>query len=142
MKKLVTLIMVLSCIFSSYAFAAQPVEIETYASSYFDNYSISLSNEGDGDIKIKYFVAGKNIMDELGVKKIIIQEKTNSSWDDVKTYNSSSYSSFISKDIRSKDGSITYSGEKGNTYRAKVTFYAKDSSGSATKTSTSSSITV
>lgn len=142
MKKLITLIMaltlVLSCVFSSFAFAAQPENIEPYASSYFTSNTVKLSDEGNGKVKVTYTVASKDVMDELGIKKIVIQKKVGSDWDDVKTYSSANYSSFISQNVAEKRGSITYNGTEGKTYQAKVTFYAKDSSGSATKTITSS----
>lgn len=146
MKKLIALTMtltfILSCICSSYAFAAQPEETEPYASSYFSTYAVELSDAGSGKVKVEYNVKGKSSVEEVGVKKIIIQEKNGSTWDDVKTYTSSNYPSFIVTGTTLAKGSVTYKGDKGNTYRAKVTFYAKDASGSATKTSTSSSLTV
>ena len=50
MKKLIALTMtltfLLSCICSSYAFAAQPEETEPYASSYFATYAVELSDAG------------------------------------------------------------------------------------------------
>lgn len=146
MKKLIALTMtltfVLSCIISSHVFAAQSEELAPYASSYFATYAVELSDAGSGRVKVEYNVKGKSTVEEIGVKKIIIQEKNGSTWNDVQTYTSSNYPSFIVTGTTLANGSVTYSGDEGSTYRAKVTFYAKDASGSATKTSTSSSLTV
>lgn len=146
MKKLIALTMtltfVLSCIFSSYAFAAQPENVEPYASNYFNIYSVKLTDKGDGKISIDYTVQSKSIMDKLGIKKIELEKESNSTWETIKTYTNSTYPSLIIQNTAKITGSLTYSGSTGSTYRAKATFYAKNSSGSDTKNFTSSSITV
>lgn len=144
MKKLITLAMsfifAFTCLFSISAFAAEE-EIQPYASLYFDRYSAEVVPEGDGDITIEASVKTKMGMKELGFTKIIIQEKSGSSWTDVATYTSAKNPEFMKQNVITHSVSVPYSGTKGKSYRAKVTVYAKDADGSDTKTFTSPSKT-
>ena len=141
MKKLITAAMIFifafTCLFSISAFAAEE-QFQPRASLYFDSYSATVIPEGGGEITIDMSVEAKKIVTELGFKKVVIQEKSGSSWTDVKTLTSTSYSSFIAKNDAVHAASVSYDGTTGKSYRAKVTVYAKDASGSDTKTVTTS----
>ena len=143
MKRLITLMMTLaftlSCFFSISAYAAQDNQDNTaipYASTYFSNYSAEIIPKNNGKITIRYSVQAKTPMIELGASKVVVQEKSGSTWTDKKTFKKSTTSSMVgsNKAVFSKD--LSYSGTEGKDYRAIVTFYAKDSNGSATKTYT------
>ena len=140
MKKLITLMMTLaftlSCFFSISAYAAQNNTTEPYASTYFANYSAEIIPGNDGEIIIRYSVQAKTTMTELGASKVVVQEKSGSTWTNKKTFNKSTTPSMVGSNraVFSKD--LSYSGTEGKEYRAVVTFYAKDSSGSDTKTYT------
>ena len=82
-------------------------------------------------------VTTKKNASELGFTKVIVQEKSGSSWTDVATYTSTKNSEFIIKNALAHSASVSYSGTEGKSYRAKVTVYAKDANGSDTKTFTS-----
>ena len=135
MKKILTLMMTLaftlSCFFSITAYAAE--NVEPYASTYFSSYSAEIIPNGSGEITIRYSVKAKKTMPELGASKVVVQEKSGSTWTDKKTFSKSTTPSMVAsnKPIFTKD--LKYSGTEGKEYRAVITFYAKDSNGSDTK---------
>ena len=137
MKKLITaamtFIFAFTCLFSISAFASEE-QIQPRASLYFDKYSAEVKSKGGGDITITMSVTTKKNASELGFTKVIVQEKSGSSWTDVATYTNSE---FIIKNALAHSASVSYSGTEGKSYRAKVTVYAKDANGSDTKTFTS-----
>ena len=145
MKRLITLMMTLalalSCVFSVSAFAATPETADTRASLYFNSYSATIVPEGGGDITIEAIVKAKKVMSKLSIKKIVVQEKNGSSWTSVKTFTDTTNPSFAVENRMTNAVDVTYSGTKGKEYRAQVTVYAADASGSDTKTFTSTAKT-
>ena len=74
---------------------------------------------GANGVGVEVCTKSTTIADEIGVKDVVLQEKTWYGWKDIKINDSSRKNS----DIFS--GSTTYTGaEKGKTYRAKCTHYA------------------
>ncbi|MCI8702917.1 MAG: hypothetical protein HFE60_01240 [Anaerotignum sp.] len=144
MKKLITaamtFIFAFTCLFSISAFASDE-QIQPRASLYFDNYSSEVIPEGGGKISIDVSVKTKMVVKELGFTKVIVQEKSGTTWTDVATFTSTKNPELITKNTSSHGASVSYSGTKGKSYRAKVTVYAKDADGSDSKTFTSSSAT-
>lgn len=145
MKRLFTLMMTLalalSCVFSVSAFAADPETADNRASLYFASYRAAINSQGDGNLVVNANAQTNKVVNELRIKKIVIQEKSGSTWKTVKTFTDTTNASFIAKNDAYIDVSVKYSGTKGKTYRAQATVYAGDASGSDTKTCTSSSIT-
>lgn len=146
MKKFITLLMTLvftmSYFFSVSAFAAEMEEITPYASDYFSSYDVAITSLGDGELRINITANGKKIMTEIGATKVVLKEYNGSSWTTVKTFTSSSYPDLMGYNKRTHAGSVSYyNATDGKKYQATATFYAKDASGSDTKTSTSISVT-
>lgn len=141
MKKLITAVMTFifafTCLFSISAFASDE-QIQPRASVYFDSYSATVIPEGGGNITVEITVEAKKSMTELGFTKVIIQEKNGSSWADVKTFTHSEFPFLITKNGIVHAATLSYEGISGKIYRAKITVYAKNASGSDTKTFTSS----
>ena len=77
-----TFIFAFTCLFSISAFAAEE-QFQPRASLYFDKYSAEVDSEGGGDITITMSVTTKASVKELGFTKVIVQEKSGSSWTDV-----------------------------------------------------------
>lgn len=144
MKKLITVAMIFifafTCLFSISAFAAEE-QFQPRASLYFNKYSAEVDSEGGGDITITMSVTTKASVKELGFTKVIVQEKSGSSWADIATFTSTKNPDFIKQNGSAHSTSVSYSGTEGKSYRAKVTVYAKDANGSDSKTFTSSSAT-
>ena len=136
----ITLIIALASLLPATAFAANQ-EFVPYASTYFSSYNAEVIPEGDGDISIEYTVQAKTKMLELGASKVVIQEKSGSTWDDVKTYSKSTTPSLIAENRTIFTKTLSYSGDSNKEYRAIITFYAKNSAGTSTRTYTTDSIT-
>ena len=74
---------------------------------------------GTDGVGVEVYTRFTTTADEIGVKDVVLQEKTWYGWKDIKINDSSRKNS----DVFS--GSTTYTGaEKGKTYRAKCTHYA------------------
>lgn len=147
MKKVTTIILILvlsiSSLFSISVFASEKDDdIVVFASTHFAKNDAGVRINSDGEVEVEFTVKGKRPMDEIGVSKIVIQEKYGTSWSNVKTFSSSTYSSLMTENDIAHSGEVTYNGKDGYMYRAKVTFYAEDSSGSDERTVITDSVTV
>ena len=73
----------------------------------------------DNGVRVEVHTNFSTNADEIGVKDVVLQEKTWYGWKDIKINDSSRKNSSVFS------GSTTYTGaEKGKTYRAKCTHYA------------------
>ena len=102
------------------------------ASSYFMSYDSYLWKTSGNTFEVWFDVAACTWMDELGASTIEIQRSSDgSSWSTMRTYHSSTYPQMICENTTGHAGYVSYTGTQGYYYRAYVTFYAKNSSGSA-----------
>ena len=137
--RVICLLLVFSMMLTVPAMAAE--EITPRGSSYFASRLAYLHKTTGTQFRIWIEVAALGIMDELGASKIILQRSSDdSTWTDMKTYRSSTYTNLIEYDTGWHDAYVTYTGTSGYYYRAKVTFYAKNSSGTAVYGYTTESI--
>ena len=130
MKRLtrcVSLFLVMVLLFTVTAFAA-----ETHrASLFFTRTSTYLEKTSGTTFDVWFDVTATGIMDEVGVSSIKIQKSSDkSSWTTVKTFLKENYSQMTDDNTAAHDDYVTYTGTAGYYYRAKVTFYAENSSGS------------
>ena len=80
-------------------------------------------------------------MDEIGAKQITIQKKNGNSWEDVKTFTSSTTPSLMGKNTYYYTSSVTYSAASPtSTYRARISIYVGNSSGSDSRIITTTSV--
>lgn len=127
----ICLILVAVCLFTTTAYAAEITE--SRASNYFWRTSAYLDLVSGRTFEIWFDVEAVDIMDELGVKTIKVQRSSNgSSWSTMATYTKADYSQMMDYNSAGHADCITYTGTAGYYYRALVTFYAKNSSGSST----------
>ena len=113
------------------------------ASNFFSRTSTYLEKTGGTTFEVWFDVTAVNLMDELGVKTIYVQRSSDrSSWTTVKTYSKANYSQMIDEDTVIHADCVTYTGTAGYYYRAKVVFYAKNSSGTGEYTMYTSTISV
>ena len=106
-------------------FSIKGAEISPYSSDLIHNYTASIESSNNNILTIKYLIFAKGKADEIGASKIIIQQKSGTSWTNVKIYTSNNTSNLIAYNSIIKDGNLTYNGGKGNEYRAVVTLYVK-----------------
>lgn len=108
------------------------------ASEYFHRTYVKATDIGSGVIRILVDVGATETMQELGATQVIVYEKqSDGSYDPVKTYTRSEYPSLISYNRASHASYITHYGTPGKSYYALCAFYAKNSSGSQIKWSSS-----
>lgn len=122
------LFLVLALILSGTSIAA-----ESRASSRFKRYSAQLSAGYDGNLYVLFSVIASNTMDVLGAGNITIQRYNGSNWDTECMLTVKDTPEMQTSDAAQYSASISYEPNCSNSsYRAVVTFYAKDSSGSST----------
>ena len=103
------------------------------ASDYFAGTSAVAYAEANGQIYIEGDCSGTDIMDEIGIKTIIIYEQQSDGYyDDVYTYTRYNTSGMIAYNDYEHFKSVTYQGTVGKKYYAEIGFYAKDSDGNET----------
>jgi hypothetical protein len=103
---------------------------DTRASSYFASYDSFLWKTGGTTFEVWFDVNGCAWMDEIGVSSIKVQRSSDGeNWTTMKTYLPENYSQMICEDTSSHTGCVAYTGTPGYYYRAYVTFYAKNSTG-------------
>lgn len=131
MKRLircVSLLLVMSMLMTVPAFAAEAPK----ASYYFGRLSTYLEKTSGTSFEVWFDVTATGTMEELGVSTIKVQRSSDrSSWTTVKTFSKADYSQMTDDNTVSHADCVTYTGTAGYYYRAKVTFYAENNSGSS-----------
>ena len=127
--RIVSLLVLLSVIISTVAFAAEN------SSAYIASTGAYVTKSGS-NIKVYFQITGKNFMDKIGTTYIYLYENNGNSWSLVKTFDStdSTYTSaMISTNSSAKSSHVTYTlGDSSKYYYAVVHFYAERNGGSDT----------
>ena len=103
-----------------------------WASAFFSSYSTDLYITSSSSFQIWFDVVSNVVtMDELGVSEIALYESSDQqSWTKVKTYTMDDYSQMVDQNTSYHGGYVTYNNAiAGYYYRARITFYAKNSRG-------------
>lgn len=125
--RIVCLIIVFSIFMAIPAYATEQTQ---RASSYFSSYRAYCNKESATVLRVYFSVLGAGIMDELGTSTIKVQRSSDgTNWTTMRTYTKEDYPQMIDTDATFHSGYVTYPATSGYYYRAHVTFYAKDSSG-------------
>lgn len=135
--RFISIIIIMAMLSTSvFAYSLQAsTDVSVKASSVFTGYGVSVYAGDNGVITFTCTALGTDTMDTIGFSEMQIQKYYNGSWITVVTlYDEYQYDTdvFLS--------SIDYYGTAGYKYRAIVTFYAANSTSSATRTYTSISI--
>lgn len=115
------------------------------ASDYFNSYAASINKNSDNTISVDFTVTATDVMPTLGVSSIQIQKLNSStgSWTTSYTFTTSNTSGLQTSSKSKHSNTVTSSSSfSAGTYRAYVTFYAKDASGSDSKTYTTTSVVI
>ena len=108
--------------------------IEPYASKYLSQYTIALGpGDGKGEVKLGFSINATDTMTQVGISKVEIY-KSNGSY--VTTIYGNSVNKLMGYSTEYHGGAYIYTGTSGVSYYAKVTVYAKDSTGSDSRTVT------
>lgn len=125
--KLVALILVMTILF---AVPAQAQGLEPRASSYFMSSNVYLNKTSTYNFEAWFRVSANDIMDEVGASSIAIQRSSDGeNWTTMGTFSKATYPQFIDRNTSVHAACLLYTGTPGYYYRAKITLYAKDSSG-------------
>ena len=116
-------------VLSTTSFAAEIPD--SWASNFFWYSSVYFSYVSGSQYQIWFDVTAVSRMNELGASKIVVERSTDLvDWEPVKIYNKSSYSQMTTTSTTAHYASyVTYYPADGYAYRATVTLYAKNSSG-------------
>ena len=115
-------------IMSTSAFA-----LDMRASSRIDRYSARIMTDEDGNLWIYFSVNASSIMEDIGANKIAIQRNNGTRWVTENTITPADVPQMQTSDAIRHSATIPYTPEySGYAYRAIVSVYAKDSSGSST----------
>lgn len=111
--------------------------VQPLASDYITSCTAQIISYGDGDFVVDFSIIGKNTMLYIGVTEIEIQWSLNgTSWNDGESILSSEYPSMLGTNRIKYSSSVPFTGVEGRYYRAYVTFYASNASGSDSATIT------
>ena len=126
-NKTLALLLVIAMLLSTPVYAAEKDQIMPCSSNILSHYNCSLYVPSENEIQIDFSVIGTRILDQIGVLKIEIQQSTDGeSWTTIETFESEDHSNMIVDNRFNHHASITYYGEYGYYYRAKVTFWGKN----------------
>lgn len=138
--KLISLFLVLIMV-SGVAVAAERT-MQPFASDYFDTCSAHIS-QSDGEYRVNFTAKATSLMTSLGVTEIQIQWSYNgTAWNDGETIDLNDEPSMLGSNKSIYISSVSFSGVEGRYYRAKVTFYASNSSGSDSATITTQKVLI
>lgn len=131
MKRLLRLVCILVVFVMLLTIPAYAEVQSERASLYFSAYRAYCHAVSSTKIEVNFTVIGAGIMEELGASRILVQQSSDqTNWTTVKTFSRDSYSNMIATDTGSYGATLSCDVTAGNYYRAYVTFYAKNNSGS------------
>ena len=100
------------------------------ASSFFGSSDVYLYQVTSTKFEAWFEVTALGGMDKLGASEIKIQESSDGeNWTTVKTCTPTNYSSLIRENTSVHAAYVSYTGTTGKYYRAKITLYAENSTG-------------
>lgn len=115
-------------VLSSVAFASS-----ARASKYLSAYYATISETSDGNISIYFNVIAPRKMEHLGVSKINVQKYNGSYWQTEYTYRYSENPELQGENVGRYSATVVYEPQyPSSEYRAVLTFYGADSTGSDT----------
>ena len=123
-KKVIVSVLLLIMLFCVTSVANASIMVSDYIS----DWRAGVYARSGGILDISFEVQAPNTMDKLGAKTIILQERVTGSttWNAVKTYSYTNYSGMLKSRALSHDYVVSYyDAVPGNSYRAKVYFYAE-----------------
>ena len=100
------------------------------ASRFFGSSDVYLYQTSSTKFQAWFEVTALGRMEKLGASEIKIQESSDGeNWTTVKTCSMANYSNLIDEDTISHVSYVSYTGTTGKYYRAKITLYAENSTG-------------
>lgn len=131
MKRFSRMVSLLLAVVMVLAVPAAAMENENArASSFFMSSDVYLYKTSSTKFQAWFEVTALTGMDKLGASEIKIQESSDGeNWTTVKTCTMENYSNLICENTGFHGSYVSYTGTIGKYYRAKITLYAKNSTG-------------
>lgn len=127
-SQIVCLVLVFAMILSTTAFAAETVSPR--ASNYFARSSVYFWHSSGNSYQIWFDVTAVGTMQKLGASRIEVERSTDLvNWDPAGSYDMSDYSQMTQSNTVRYANYVPFTATTGYAYRAIVTLYAKNSSG-------------
>ena len=126
--RIIALIIVLTLVISSAAFAA------VNASEYIAITSAWITRDGNS-VNVNFYIVGTDTMDMIGVKNVYLYELNGNTWSLVKTFNYTNpvyAATMVNYNSGAKAAYLSYSGSSSKTYFADCRFYAEKDGGNDT----------
>jgi hypothetical protein len=128
LTQILCMIMVFVTVLSTAAFAAETPAPR--ASNFFMSSSVYFWHVSGDNYQIWFDVTALSTMQKLGASKIKVQRSTDKvNWTTVKTYDMADYSQMTTSNAVTYINCVPFTATSGYYYRAVVTLYAKNSSG-------------
>lgn len=110
--------------------AAAAENVEPRASNFFMSSDVYISMQTSTQFRVWFEVSALGIMDKVGASEVKVQKSSDGeNWTTMKTYSMDDYSNMIDENSGAHASYVTYTGQTGYYYRAKITLYAENSSG-------------
>ena len=134
--KVVSFLLCFALICSTPAYAAEPL-----ASGQIVLTSATLSRVSDGQLYIHYLIRATGEMDALGASSVVVQRLSGTTWVTEYTFSVGGNPALQTNGTDFYDLLLKYTpSHPEDSYRAIVYFYAKNSSGTSTKTGTTNTV--
>lgn len=128
MKKRLSALFIIIALLVSCCQLVSASNIQPRASEYLSRYTVALGpGDETGEVKLAFSVTATDTMSQVGISKVEIY-KSNGSY--VTTIYGNSTNKLLGYSTEHHSGCYIYNGVSGTSYYAKVTVYAKDSTGS------------
>lgn len=127
-SRLLCILMSVVLMISTSAAAAE--NVEPRASNFFMSSDVYISMQTSTQFRVWFEVSALGIMDKVGASEVKVQKSSDGeNWTTMKTYSMDDYSNMIDENSGAHASYVTYTGQTGYYYRAKITLYAENSSG-------------
>ena len=127
-SQILCIVLVFVMILSTTAFAAETAEPR--ASNYFSASSVYFWHTSGNNYQIWFDVTALGTMQKLGASYITVERSTDlEDWDDVRSYDMADYTQMTKNNAYTYANCVPFTATTGYAYRAIVTLYAKNSSG-------------
>lgn len=128
--QLVCVILVFVMVLSTTAFAAEVPSIDPQASIFFVGSSVYFWHVSGNSYQIWFDVTSKGTMQKLGASYITVERSTDLvNWDPAGSYDMDDYSQMTKSNTARYANYVPFTATTGYAYRAIVTLYAKNSTG-------------
>ena len=130
MKRFVRMVWLFVAVSIVVAVPAYAAEQSQRSSSFFTSFTAYCYESTSTRLAVYFRVLATGTMDELGASVVKIQQSSDgTNWETVKTFNKETFSQMTDTNTRMHATTLYYPKTSGYYYRAYVTFYAKNSTG-------------